>query len=125
PPAPPRHYIETGRNENRRFDFDAEAYLAANPDLIQVFGNDPTAAALHYATIGRNEGRSLGFDAQAYLARYPDLQAAFGSDLQAATAHYVAEGYEEGRSAAPLAHSTGAAFAVDDAVQRNATLTIA
>lgn len=120
-----RHYIETGRNENRRFDFDAEAYLAANPDLIAAFGNDPTAAALHYATIGRNEGRSLGFDAQAYLARYPDLQAAFGSDLQAATAHYVAEGYEEGRSAAPLAPSTGAAFAMNEAAQRNATLTIA
>ncbi|CAO3362298.1 calcium-binding protein [Azospirillum melinis] len=120
-----RHYIETGRNENRRFDFDAESYLAANPDLIQAFGNDPTAAALHYATIGRTEGRSLGFDAQAYLARYPDLQAAFGSDLQAATAHYVADGYEEGRVAAPLAPASGAAFAVDDAAQRNATLTIA
>ncbi|CAO3458667.1 calcium-binding protein [Azospirillum largimobile] len=120
-----RHYIEVGRNENRQADFDATSYLAANPDLIQAFGSDPTAAALHYATYGRNEGRSLDFDASAYLARYPDLQAAFGGDLQAATAHYVAQGYEEGRSAAPLGTSTGTAFASADALQQQATLSIA
>ena len=120
-----RHFIEIGRNENRRADFDATSYLAANPDLIQAFGYDPTAAALHYATYGRNEGRSLDFDASAYLARYPDLQAAFGGDLRAATAHYVTNGYEEGRSAAPLGASTGTAFAPADALQQQATLSIA
>lgn len=123
--AATRHYIEVGRTESRRFDFDAESYLAANPDLIQAFGNNPTAAALHYAAYGRNEGRNLDFNASAYLARYPDLQAAFGNDLQAATNHYITQGYAEGRSAAPLAPSTGTAFAAADSLQPHPTLSIA
>lgn len=37
--------------------FDAEYYLANNPDVVNVFGNDATAAYKHYLEYGIKEGR--------------------------------------------------------------------
>ncbi|GGK25638.1 hypothetical protein GCM10011322_10230 [Salinarimonas ramus] len=40
--------------------FDASAYLAANPDVAAVLGEDPVKAAMHYIEFGMAEGRSMG-----------------------------------------------------------------
>ncbi len=78
-------------------DFDPTAYLAANFDLIQVFGYDLEAATSHYQDYGQAEGRSTTFDADDYLASHGDLIRTFGYDLAAATRHYVQFGASEGR----------------------------
>ncbi|PTB20715.1 phytanoyl-CoA dioxygenase [Trinickia symbiotica] len=73
--------------------FDAEAYLAANPD-VAVTGIDPY---LHYVSRGKLEGRTMStkqdFDAQAYLEANPDLvEAGVRDPFQ----HFVHHGRPEG-----------------------------
>jgi len=86
--------------------FDALAYLASYPDLINAFGINEAAAAAHYRQYGATEGRVVTFNASQYLANYADLRAAFGSDLEAAKRHYILYGYKEGRTWLPLNGST-------------------
>ena len=71
--------------------FDAEYYLAHNPDVAAA-GVDPH---VHYDTFGWHEGRNPNayFDAAGYLAHYADVAAAGVDPLQ----HYEEFGWKEGR----------------------------
>jgi hypothetical protein len=71
--------------------FDAQYYLAHNPDVAAA-GVDPHA---HYDTFGWHEGRNPNayFDAAGYLAHYADVAAAGVDPLQ----HYEMFGWKEGR----------------------------
>ena len=73
--------------------FDADWYLANNPDVAAI-RMDPV---LHYLKHGGLEGRSPGpqFDAATYLRLYPDV-AANGEN---ALLHYILHGSWEGRKA--------------------------
>ena len=42
--------------------FDAQYYMMDNPDVVQVFGNNPNAMFRHYKEYGKNEGRKPCFD---------------------------------------------------------------
>ena len=90
-----------GNAGNVLLNFDPRTYMATNPDVITVYGNDPARGLQHYIVSGFLEGRSVAsFNAAQYLANHADLQATFDGDLAAATNHYVATGYAEGRSVA-------------------------
>jgi len=89
-------------------DFDALAYIASYPDLINAFGINEDAAVAHYQKSGIAEGRIATFNASQYLANYSDLRAVFGSDLDAAKRHYILYGYKEGRTWLPLNGSSTA-----------------
>lgn len=78
--------------------FDANLYLASNPDLITALGTSSDAAFNHYVASGFSEGRRNTFDALSYIAANADLAAAFGDDEAAGLAHYVTSGYRENRS---------------------------
>ena len=79
-----------------RLIFDADYYLAANPDVARS-GIDPLQ---HYLRHGRSESRSPSafFDPAFYLARNPDVAAAGLDPL----AHFLAHGGSEGRDPSPL-----------------------
>ena len=72
--------------------FDAQWYLANNPDVAEA-GIDP---ALHYASRGWREGRNPGpaFDTRDYLAHNPDIERAGINPF----AHYVMRGAAEARA---------------------------
>jgi hypothetical protein len=71
--------------------FDAEYYLAHNPDVAAA-DVDPH---VHYDTFGWHEGRNPNafFDSAGYLAHYADVAAAGVNPLQ----HYAEFGWREGR----------------------------
>jgi hypothetical protein len=72
--------------------FDAEYYLAINPD-VRAAGVDPLAHFLAYGWIeGRNP--SYDFDVKYYLRRNPDVAAAGMNPL----VHYALSGAREGRA---------------------------
>lgn len=77
--------------------YTPEKYLAANPDLLHMFGVDVGAANYHYLISGMREGRSASFDGLRYAASYGDLAQAFGPNEAAAMSHYLASGAAEGR----------------------------
>ena len=53
-------YLAYGVLESRSDgDFEANAYLAGNPDLAHVYGTDVRGAALHWFFYGRREGRRI------------------------------------------------------------------
>lgn len=79
-------------------NFDALAYTASYPDLIEVFGADSDAAFRHFAEYGYHEGRGVTFDGLEYIASYPDLIEAYGPDRDAGSLHYITFGADEGRS---------------------------
>jgi hypothetical protein len=94
------HYVAYGTLEGRSDgDFEANNYLATNPDLAVVFGTDVRAAALHWYFYGRREGRRIppGFDVHNYRAIYPDLEVFTGDDLYGCWLHYRDVGVNEGR----------------------------
>ena len=79
-------------------NFRAYDYLAANVDLMLVYGADTFDATAHYFNFGWAEGRPIsGFDGIRYLASNPDLLPVYGANAIAATEHYVRWGYSEGR----------------------------
>ena len=82
--------------------FDAEYYLATNPDLKEAFGDDAQKALAHFVEYGMGEGRqgSAEFNVYSYRARYADLDAAFGDDLASYYTHYIEYGKAEGRNGA-------------------------
>ncbi|MCR9255483.1 MAG: VWD domain-containing protein [Alphaproteobacteria bacterium] len=81
--------------ENDAFNFDAESYLTANPDLAAA-GLTTESALSHFLNFGRNEDRMLDFDAAAYLAVNPDLTAAGLTEAQALE-HFKLFGQAESR----------------------------
>ena len=76
--------------------FDAEYYLATNPDLKEAFGDDAQKALAHFVEYGIKEGRqgSAEFNVYSYRARYADLDAAFGDDLASYYTHMVGDDME-------------------------------
>lgn len=84
-----------------RIEFDARAYQAANPDILDGFGYDEAAARNHFLTQGYFEGRTgwgPPFDAEWYAAAYPDVAEQLGADPRALLEHYVTQGIREGRA---------------------------
>jgi hypothetical protein len=79
-------------------NFNAELYLASNPDVLNAVGRNLEAAREHYEQHGVREGRRQDFDAEDYLAANPDLIAAFHNDTTQALHHYLEYGHAEGRS---------------------------
>jgi hypothetical protein len=84
--------------------FNAEWYLAHNPDLSAKMGSPSSIAAQksakdHWASTGRKEGRQASptFFVKDYLDMYPDLQKAFGRNYEQAIQHYIDHGIAEGR----------------------------
>jgi hypothetical protein len=71
--------------------FDAQYYLAHNPDVAAA-GVDPL---VHFNTHGWQEGRNPNafFDTKGYLAHYADVAAAGVNPLE----HYEQSGWKEGR----------------------------
>jgi O-antigen biosynthesis protein len=76
--------------------FDAEYYLASNPDVASTRMNP----FLHFIIFGAFEGRKPHplFDAGYYLRKYPDVAEAEVNPL----AHYLKHGAAEGRQPHPL-----------------------
>ncbi|MBN9049910.1 MAG: glycosyltransferase family 4 protein [Rhizobiales bacterium] len=76
--------------------FDAEYYLANNPDVRNA-GEDPF---VHFMRYGAFEGRKPNgfFDPQYYLSTYPDVANAKENPL----VHYVIHGVTEGRNPSSL-----------------------
>jgi glycosyltransferase involved in cell wall biosynthesis/SAM-dependent methyltransferase len=76
--------------------FDADWYLAQNPD-VRTAGINPL---LHYTAHGAAEGRDPNplFKGDWYLAQNPDVRAANINPLL----HYIRHGIAEGRDASPL-----------------------
>lgn len=78
-----RHYILYGEDEGRlpcapstpaalqNITFDAEYYVAANPDLAAIYGSNEKQLYVHYILYGRDEGRA---------AKAPDLQIMLTAD---------------------------------------------
>lgn len=88
---PLEHYCKSGWRERRNPHslFDAEFYLARNPD---VSGVNPLA---HYLILGAWENRDPNplFSSRWYLTKYLDVAAAAVNPLS----HYVLQGAAEGR----------------------------
>lgn len=80
--------------------FDPDYYAEQNPDVVAIFGTDPTALYNHFATYGVNEGRQgmASFNVTQYRNAYADLQAAFGDNWDAYVEHYFTSGMSEGRT---------------------------
>jgi hypothetical protein len=101
------HWLNYGRNEGRMGrvppPFNADLYIASNPDLsffdALIPGRRKAAAWNHYIDYGASEGRSPDgyFWASNYLAANGDLRAAFGNDRGAAALHFFLYGRYEGR----------------------------
>ena len=84
--------------------FDAEYYLAQNPDLVELYGNDIEALFNHFCTLGIFEGRTCNanFDPSAYASAYEDLSL-FGNDILKYYEHYLTVGVAENRNITTLA----------------------
>jgi hypothetical protein len=115
------HYIRYGAKEGRKgtgcnqvmgavtkldgVDYSAvynyQYYVANNPDVKKVFGNDDVATLQHFVKYGMKEGRtaSADFSLAKYKSRYADLRKAFGDDNAKYYMHYISYGKKEGRSA--------------------------
>ena len=81
--------------------YNTDYYMAANPDLVLVFGTDSKALLNHFVKYGMAEGRQAcaEFNVHVYRATYPDLAAAYGDDLKQYYMHYINYGKAEGRTA--------------------------
>jgi hypothetical protein len=81
--------------------FDANAYLAQNPDVAAQIGDAPDRAQKawdDYWNTGILAGRTDGdFVLQDYLAKYPELAANYASDIRLAAYHWYTVGRLEGR----------------------------
>ena len=81
------HYIKSGAREGRQVSllFDANWYLAKNPDIAEAARANPLA---HYLAYGAADGREANplFDQEWYLKRYPDAL----SEARTALWHHAA-----------------------------------
>ena len=90
-----QHRLLIRRIEQARL-FDADFYLAANPDVREA-GWDPI---MHFLRVGSREGRMPNplFDPAFYVRTYPDVGQAGANPL----IHYLESGAREGRNPHPL-----------------------
>ena len=79
--------------------FDADYYAKKNPDVVEVYGNDPNILFSHYMNLGIHEGRNAGplFDVKAYRRNNSDLEGLYADNWAAYVNHYLSEGLYEGR----------------------------
>lgn len=113
------HYIAIGKNEGRDTNqsntplqpvtvlggvnyaniYDFTTYLANNPDLGGIYGNNDTGALWHFVNFGMSEGRTANnnFKVIPYRNKYIDLRLSFGTNLRAYYMHYLNSGKNEGR----------------------------
>jgi Peptidase family M23 len=85
--------------------FDANVYLALNPDVAAARGRDAEVARAHWIEFGLKEGRtaSIVFSTNHYLASNADLVQVFGrSNFVAALGHYTEFNITEGRETSPV-----------------------
>ena len=81
-------------------DADALYYIASYPDLINLYGANPSKGREHYIRSGVKEGRQISFDPIAYINKYADIKQIYGTDTVGAATHYIVFGYREGRTIA-------------------------
>ena len=102
-----QHFVQFGRFENRAPTsfFNAQAYVASNPDVANFLGTRPGFTAWdHFINFGVVENRGTGvfsgnFNGAAYLAANPDVQAAVTSGVfRSAFEHFILFGANEGRT---------------------------
>jgi hypothetical protein len=90
--------VETSDKTDKTGQFDAEAYLKANPDVAaSSYASNPLAHYLKYGMAEGRKGTGLDdFDAEAYLKANPDVAAHdyYGNN---ALEHYLRNGQREGR----------------------------
>ena len=92
--------VYNGVDYSKVYDFNY--YVENNPDLYNVFKNNPQGALEHFVNNGMNEGRQAKstFSVISYRNRWSDLRRAFGwNNLAAYYKHYMDCGYKEGRQA--------------------------
>lgn len=86
-------------NYLKHYDFNADGYLAANPDIAKANLNKQ-ALFNHFVHNGYFEGRVgyVKFDDAYYLGRYKDVAAAIKSgSLKSAKDHFRSRGHDEFR----------------------------
>lgn len=102
--------------------FNADWYLAQNPDVAGAVQSGIMSAEEHFHRHGAAEGRAPGplFDPQAYLAANPDVAQAVAYGLISAYEHFFTYGMQEDRSPLSLfepgfylAHNPDVAAAVE------------
>lgn len=94
--------------------FDAEYYLAQNPDLAELFGDNIEALFNHFCTLGIFEGRTCNanFDPSAYASAYEDLSL-FGNDILKYYEHYLTVGVAENRNITTVAECAANGITVE------------
>lgn len=104
-PIPPLKNKDNDQVVKHRGVFDAEYYLANNPDVLAAFGRDALAALNHFLKYGIAEGRlgNATFDLESYYNANQDLRIAFNTNLTKYYTHYVDYGQKEGRTYAGVA----------------------
>lgn len=85
---------------NRFGLFNADWYLAQNPDVAQAVRQGLITVEEHFELFGAAEGRAPGplFDPHSYLANHPDVAQAVAAGLITAYEHFTQFGAAEGRS---------------------------
>lgn len=85
-PVPGPVVVPTGttiiNGQNYAAVYNFEDYMAFNPDVKAVYGNNPTAALQHFVTFGMNEGRqaSRGWNLAEFKRNHPDYVDIFGNN---------------------------------------------
>ena len=94
--------------------FDADYYLAQNPDLAALFRGDVEALFNHFCTLGVFEGRTCNpnFDPAAYASAYEDLSL-FGNDILKYYEHYLTVGVAENRNITTVAECAANGITVE------------
>ncbi len=94
--------------------FDADYYLAQNPDLAALFSGDVEALFNHFCTLGVFEGRTCNpnFDPAAYASAYEDLSL-FGNDILKYYEHYLTVGVAENRNITTVAECAANGITVE------------
>ena len=82
PAGPAGTTVYNGQDWAKVYNFND--YMAYNPALVPIFGNDPAGAIAHFVTCGIKEGRraSVNFDLYTYMNQHPDYVRIFGSDYE-------------------------------------------
>lgn len=95
--------------------FDVEYYKTANPEVVEVLGDDPAILFEHFCKCGIFEGRTCNanFDPSAYASAYADeLKESFGNDYVKYYEHYLTYGITEGRTLTTLEACANAGITV-------------
>lgn len=99
----PKPFEPVHNNRDYSPVFNATYYRAHHPDVVEVFGTEPSALFYHFIHHGITdiEGRqaSAEFNWKFYKHNYADLAATFGNSVQAYYEHYIDYGKQEGRIA--------------------------